>query len=147
MRDVYSKPVSLELNSEPIQHYRIESVKQDEFDSNTFIAKYEVLDDEKKTFYPFEVRVPKVAVPEGPYWKPIFESVGVLYSRKEDRLTYGYKIIQLIIDDIYKQTKVAPPKKSPAQVKSEDELDSKALSKNNSADVHRESPISEAATE
>ena len=64
MLDVYSKPISLELNRDLIQHYRIESVMPDEFDSEVFIAKYEVFDDEKKAFYPFEVRVPKAVCPE-----------------------------------------------------------------------------------
>jgi hypothetical protein len=110
--DVYSKPVSLELDRNPIQHYKVESVKPDEFDPEVFVAKYEVLDDEKKSFYPFEIRVPKNALPESDSWKPVFDSVSNLYSRKEDKLTYGYKIMQLIIDEIYKQTKQAPPKKA-----------------------------------
>ena len=105
MRDVYKKPVSLEMNREVRAHYRIISVEPDPGDGNLFIAKYEILDDEDREFYPFELRVPKDVKPEGEYWKALFEQVGELYGRREESLTYGYKIKQLIFEAIFKQTK------------------------------------------
>ena len=65
MRDVYNKPVSLEMNREERAHYRIVSVEPDQGDGNLFIAKYEILDDEHGEFFPFELRVPKDVKPPG----------------------------------------------------------------------------------
>jgi len=94
-------------------HYRVDSVLPDEHDENQFIAKYRILDDDRNEYFPFEIRVPKDVSPAGEYWQPVFEAVEQFYSRKEDILTYSYKIIRLVIEQIFKQTKKAPPKKVP----------------------------------
>ena len=113
MKDVYSKPVSPELDRDEKQHYKVVSVSPDAIPGN-FVAKYEVLDDEKGEFFPFEIRIPADAGPEHEAFKAVFTHVALLYSRKEDILSYGYKIIHGIISDLFKQTKKEAPKKTPA---------------------------------
>lgn len=120
MKDVYEKPVSPEMDRALLLHYRVKSVAPDPSDAAHFIAKFEVLNDEDGKFYPFEIILPRDIDVTGDYWKPVFESVGLFYSRREDILTYGYRIVQFIFDEIFKQTKEAPPKKA-ASKKSEGE--------------------------
>ncbi|MEP0813579.1 MAG: hypothetical protein HRF49_02800 [bacterium] len=125
MRDVYKKPVSLEMDREERVHYRILSVSPDGA-SNLFIAKYELLDDERNTFFQFELRVPADVEAVASYWQPLFEQVGTLYERKEDVLAYGYRIKQAIIEAIFKQTKKEAPKKTPAAKLKKEETESVA---------------------
>ena len=120
MRNVYDRPVSLELDLKPRLRSRIVSVEPDALDSNYFVAKYEVLNDDRNEYYPFELRVPKDASPGLECWDSVFESVKSFYSRKEDILTYGYRITQQIIEEIFKQTKKAPPKKEAAEKSGDD---------------------------
>ncbi len=121
MKDVYEKPVSPEMDRALLLHYRVNSVAPDPADGARFIAKYEVLNDEDGKFYPFEIVLPRDVDVTGEYWKPIFDSVGLFYSRREDILTYGYRIIQFIFDEIFKQTKEAPPKKTASKKTDGDE--------------------------
>jgi hypothetical protein len=120
LKNVYERPISLELGLEPKLRCRVISVEPDALGAGYFIAKYEVLNDDKDEFYQFEIRVPKEAEPSMECWISVFDSVRSFYSRKEDVLTYSYKLIQQIIDLIFKQTKKAPPKKE-AVVKTGDE--------------------------
>jgi hypothetical protein len=112
MRNYYKRALSSEIMPSPIAHSRLLAVE--ERDAKTFLARYEIVNDEDGTTHEFELIVNRSVSASDPCWQQLGEQFKVFYDRAEDLLTYRDALKKEIIQEIYARTKKAPPKPAPA---------------------------------
>lgn len=114
MRDYYKRALSNEIMPSPIAHSRLLAI--DERDEKTFLARYEIVNDEDNSSHEFELIVNRSVSPSDRCWQQLTEQFKVFYDRAEDLLTYRDALKKEIIQEIYARTKKAPPKPAAAAV-------------------------------
>jgi len=111
MRDYYKRALSNEIMPSPIAHSRLLAI--DERDEKTFLARYEIVNDEDNSSHEFELIVNRSVSPSDRSWQQLTEQFKVFYDRAEDLLTYRDALKKEIIQQIYSRTKKAPSKPAP----------------------------------